>query len=714
MYTTENAGRSFTALLCERPQCETRFAISILLAFLLSRILLVRFRTVRTSPNERSEKEQRLTKVVSGNFRKVLFSSSTLTQLSTTYRCHSDMAPVNDYHTGHPRLTQLTHSSTSNSLSSLQNSPSTSRSTRNLGAIGGRSGPGYSPYARRVSRAAAAAREEEEFEDDATIRGEGESEVGDSPVQQRSGLFGRVKSLPGKALGWLTRSSSSKTLSSSTSLADVRAAVEEEQAKEQGNGIGRGMQRSKTANNLARAADSPSAPSALPSRLRSRQPQQNSLPSSSSMSALSSIGSPFAPSGLRSSHSTLNLASASTNGSGVPSFLTTSNLSRHSRAVSPALSSASYAHSRRSPSPMRNGLAGSMSAVNLAQPRSPTSAFGGAHDTTTLGNAAMTSGSNPFGLTSRSPFAPGGGGGRSGSQRAVSVAGSHRSSSTRPEGHALFPYTSTIPRGASPSIAGSQSMREGLSSFASAPSPHPTSAPSTAQKRPYARVGSPLNPRSPFSPTEGEGSQTGGAERARKKQMVWDPARGLVSRERLDMEKERFAQSVIRDSEGEADPVFLFRRDAPPLPKNEAERILEVLEGMGRTPLGEAKRGAARVRRSPFAFCQVSELCSDYLVRAGKEDQCSSSCIPGRQLSTRSVIKRTFSSSLRCSSSSLELCCFLREGSSIGSTCSGGTSSSSGRAREGREGKRTKGEGGEGSKKGRETERIGTIRARSR
>ncbi|GAA5841459.1 hypothetical protein JCM5353_007276 [Sporobolomyces roseus] len=486
------------------------------------------------------------------------------------------MAPVNDYHTGHPRLAQLTHSSTSNSLSSLQNSPSTSRSTRNLGAIGGRSGPGYSPYARRVSRAAAAAREEEEFEDDATIRGEGESEVGDSPVQQRSGLFGRVKSLPGKALGWLTRSSSSKTLSSSTSLADVRAAVEEEQAKEQGNGTGRGMQRSKTANNLARAADSPSAPSALPSRLRSRQPQQNSLPSSSSMSALSSIGSPFAPSGLRSSHSTLNLASASTNGSGVPSFLTTSNLSRHSRAVSPALSSASYAHSRRSPSPMRNGLAGSMSAFNLAQPRSPTSAFGGAHDTTTLGNAAMTSGSNPFGLTSRSPFAPGGGGGRSGSQRAVSVAGSHRSSSTRPEGHALFPYTSTIPRGASPSIAGSQSMREGLSTFASAPSPHPTSAPSTAQKRPYARVGSPLNPRAPFSPTEGEGSQTGGAERARKKQMVWDPARGLVSRERLDMEKER---------------------DAPPLPKNEAERILEVLEGMGRTPLGEAKRGAARPKK---------------------------------------------------------------------------------------------------------------------
>jgi len=606
------------------------------------------------------------------------------------------MVPVNDHTPGHPRLAQL---STSNSISSLQNSPSTSRSTRNLGAIGGRSGPGYSPYARRVSRAAAAREEEEEFEDDATIRGEGESEVGDSPVQQRSGLFGRVKSLPGKALGWLARSSSSKTLANSTSLADVRAAVEEEQAKEQGNGIGRGMQRSKTATNLARAADSPSAaPSALPSRLR-RQPQKDSLPSSSSMSALSSIASPFAPSGLRSSHSTLNLASASTNGSGVPSFLTTSNLSRHSRAVSPALSSASYAHSRRSPSPMRNGLAGSMSAFNLAQPRSPTSAFGGAHDTTTLGNAAMTSGSNPFGLTSRSPFAPGGGGGRSGSQRAVSVAGSVRSSSTRPEGHALFPYTSTIPRGASPSIAGSQSMREGLSSFASAPSPHPTSAPSTAQKRPYARVGSPLNPRVPFSPTEGEGSQTGGAERARKKQMVWDPSRGLVSRERLDMEKERYVKRIIRGSEQFID---LFSR------------------------LTEMRLLCRRMKLNVFSKCwrewvahrlvKPREVLLEYVAlhcspktsnlvlimsfQIVKEDQRTGSCISRRQFSTRSIIQRTFRSPLRCSTCSLKHCCLLRERSSVRPSSTGRSSSSTRATRTGGERKGTKGEGRTGSKKG--------------
>ncbi|GAA6007954.1 hypothetical protein JCM11491_006554 [Sporobolomyces phaffii] len=478
------------------------------------------------------------------------------------------MAPASNTSTpGHPRLAQLAHSTTSDSLSSLQNSPSSARSTRNLGAIGGRSGPGYSPYARRVSRAVAAREEEEEVEDDATIRGD-ESERGDSPVQQRNGLFGRVKSLPGKALGWLTRSSSSKTLSTSSSLADVRAAVEEEQAKEQGDG----MQRSKTAYNLAgpTRAGGGETPSALPSRLRRQPLQKDSLPSSSSMSALSSVASPFAPSGLRSSHSTLNLASTAANGNTVTSFLTASNLSRHSRAVSPALSSASYAHSRRSPSPMRNGLAGSMSTFNLAQPRSPASAFGVAD--TTLGNAALSHGSNPFGLTSRSPFAAG----RPGSQRAVSVAGSVRSTSTRPEGHALFPYTSTIPRGASPSIAASQSMREGLSSLASVASPQPNSAPSTAQKRPYARVGSPLNPRSPVPPADGEDSQTNGFERARKKQMVWDPSRGLISRERLEAEKER---------------------DAPPLPKNEAERILEVLEGMGRTPLGEAKRGAVRPKK---------------------------------------------------------------------------------------------------------------------
>ncbi|GAA5924413.1 uncharacterized protein JCM15063_005635 [Sporobolomyces koalae] len=472
------------------------------------------------------------------------------------------MAPVNQGPaSGSTRVAQIARSSTSDSLSLA--SPAASRSSRNLGAIGGRGGLGYSPYARRVSRAAAA-QEEEPVDDDATIGGDSDTEA--SPAQQRNGLFGRVKSLPGRALGWLSRSSSSRTLATSTSLADVRAEVEQEQAREHTNGSG-DIKRSSTARNLAGAA----APTALPSRLRQQGPK-DSLPSSSSMSALSSIASPFAPSGLRSSHSTLNLSANQASSTGIPSFLTTSNLSRHSRAASPALSTASYANSRRSPSPMRNGLVGSMSTFNLAQPRSPSSAFGNVVDTT-LGNAALTNGSNPFGLTSRSPFAAGA---RAGSHRAVSMAGSVRSSSARPEGHALFPYTSTVPRGSSPGIATSHSMREGLSALAAPPSPLPNSAPSTAQKRSYARVGSPLNPRSPFAYTEAEELHTGGFERARKKQMVWDAARGLVSRERLEMEQER---------------------DAPPMPKNEAERILEVLEGMGRTPIGEAKRGAVRPKK---------------------------------------------------------------------------------------------------------------------
>lgn len=40
-----------------------------------------------------------------------------------------------------------------------------------------------------------------------------------------------------------------------------------------------------------------------------------------------------------------------------------------------------------------------------------------------------------------------------------------------------------------------------------------------------------------------------------------------------------------------AEMTTLYRL-APPPPKNEAERILEVLEGLGRTPLGDARRGA--------------------------------------------------------------------------------------------------------------------------
>lgn len=210
-----------------------------------------------------------------------------------------------------------------------------------------------------------------------------------------------------------------------------------------------------------------------------------------------------------------------------------------SRNASPALSSLSYAN--RSPSPTRNTLATSMSAFNFSGPASPS--FGPR--------------SPSYGLTSRSPFAarsPG------------------PSSST---GHALFPYAASLPRSAAGSVTGSGSKRPHYSEAGSPPR-------SDAE---FGRRGSPLNP--------GLGM---GEERARKKMLVWDPKEGLISREQRERERERCVSSVGVEGNG-ADT--LVSRDAQPLPKNEAERILEVLEGMGRTPLGEAKRGAVRVC-SPF------------------------------------------------------------------------------------------------------------------
>ncbi|BGP22003.1 vacuolar membrane protein [Rhodotorula toruloides] len=462
----------------------------------------------------------------------------------------------------HPRLSSL-RSTTE------QGSPVSTRQ-RQLGQIGGKSGPGYSPYARRVATRSQAQPQHHQH-DEEDREGEGEVSPTHQP-RQAQGLFGRVRSLPGRMLGLLTRSSSSKQLAASTSLADVRAELDGErqrEARQRQQGRAEGITRSKTSYNVAQA------------KVASQQPQvAGGLSSSSSMSALSTLGGGPAGAGGRSAHSTLVLPhSASTNGSGAgPSFLTAANLGRHSRAASPALSSTSLAQQRRSPSPLRNGLVGSMSSFQLAHPPSPTSAS--AIFNPTLGNGVTSS---PFGLTSRSPFVS-----RTAMQpRSPSVSGRSVSSvaggaAPPSTGHPLFPYTSTLPRGTSPSLTSSVSMRDGLSSATRG----------VGQKRPF-RAGSPLNPQHHFlsgSATVGSGlsslahggddiemlsDETGmnGVERARKKQLVWDPQRGLVSRERLEKEKER---------------------EAPPMPKNEAERILEVLEGMGRTPLGEAKRGTVK------------------------------------------------------------------------------------------------------------------------
>ena len=206
-----------------------------------------------------------------------------------------------------------------------------------------------------------------------------------------------------------------------------------------------------------------------------------------------------------------------------------------SRNASPALSSLSYIN--RSPSPPRNTLATSMSAYNFNGPASPS--FGPR--------------SPSYGLTSRSPFAA-------------------RSPALSSAGHALFPYGASLPRSTAGSVTGSGSKRPHYSEAGSPP----------RSDADFGRRGSPLNP--------GAGM---GEERARKKMLVWDPKEGLISREQRERERERY---VLRGLSGGSGTDDVGNRDAAPLPKNEAERILEVLEGMGRTPLGEAKRGAVRVR----------------------------------------------------------------------------------------------------------------------
>ncbi|KDE03580.1 hypothetical protein MVLG_05965 [Microbotryum lychnidis-dioicae p1A1 Lamole] len=323
-------------------------------------------------------------------------------------------------------------------------------------------------------------------------------------------------------------------------------------------------------------------------------------PSSSSLSALSTLASAStsvpvassstcASSGLpRSSHSTLTMPPSNLNG-GAPSFLAPTSYSRQG---SPAPSSnAGAGYSRRSPSPTRNQLAGTMSAFNF-----------NSHDAASDMRAGSRAGSssavvkaptsNTFGLQSRSPFVV--------PRRAPSIARSASVSSiagastngagVSAAGHSLFPYASPKPRGASPSaLSTSRSVSSSLN--------HKKSyvALSGALNSPRARVGSPLNPHLPTASVGGSASVYGGAsvdpgfERARKKQMVWDPEKGLVSREAMEREREA--------------------TQAPP-PKNEAERILEVLEGMGRTPLGEAQRAIFKPINVPVPQASTSSLLS--------------------------------------------------------------------------------------------------------
>lgn len=388
----------------------------------------------------------------------------------------------------------------------------TRSAARPLGSLrGNKSSTSYSPYARRTRQQPPQEAEQEQGEGDDEGEDDEMAAASSSPVQPRKGLFGVV----GRALGSIFRSSSTRSISTSTSLKDLRQELHDmdHSSSTTTATTGNRVQKSRTSNNLAALAPPP----------RATRQQQQQLAASSSLSALSALSSSHAPPQQprhtsRSAHATLILPSSS-------------------RAASPALSSTSTyvgRHVNRSPSPTRNHLAQGMSSFNLAgQLASATSA---------TGNPFTAATATGYGLQSRSPFTTRDG--RSPSiPRSVSVSGSsvHGGGAGGPP--SLFPYTSTLPRGGSP-LASSQStsnLSHAGSSLQHKRSYTALGAPGTAAGTPHrARVGSPLNPLAGVSAAAGGGfgEVMGGAERARKKQLVWDPERGLVSREAMERERE--------------------------------------------------------------------------------------------------------------------------------------------------------------------------------
>ena len=410
---------------------------------------------------------------------------------------------------------------------------------------GGRTAPGasFSPYARRSAAA----------------------KIGNSTVERKAvapspgGLFGAVRSLPGRALGYLFRSASTQSLEANRRDDEL---ADEEESRVESTGAGRGM-----------GLPSAYSPVEVPTRRLGRSKTSANLSSqivhSPSLSTLSEYTRPpTAQPPPRSAYSTLTLPSSSKKV-----------FSTQSRAVSPALSAASLDPERyRSPSPVRNGLAGSMSTFSLGGEQryaSPATVF-----------APST-----YGLTSKSPFV----------SRSPSLATLPRSQTT----NTLFPYASSIPRGGSPSVEDS-GFKRSHAQLSDGGSPAPSSA---GTSRGWARragsTGGTVPPynfvpslhqnnvrqNSPLNPSFGSARSENGAERARKKQLVWNPDKGFVSRDELERERQR---EVERS-----------------LPKNEAERILEVLESMGKGSEAQAKRNSGRVRF--FFLLVVPALSTDVL-----------------------------------------------------------------------------------------------------
>ncbi|KAL8293401.1 hypothetical protein RQP46_000102 [Phenoliferia psychrophenolica] len=440
------------------------------------------------------------------------------------------LPPVVDKSSGPVRTRKAPLASTA----SAANSPTTTRSGRVLGSIGSKSGPGFSPYARKTFPRGAVegaydspARDDDELEL-GNGNGGGASGSGSVGASSGGGLVGTLKGLPGKAIGWMWRGGRKDSLAAngstngpprSQSLADLQ---DEARLEATGASRGRGL---------------PTAPATAPRKGIVPPPPRRQLPSSASMGALPPALSLRRP---------------------IPSFdpprMSTSgpfhDPNERERLASPALSTtSSFTRDNRSPSPTRAGLSGSLSLFNLSANNALTS---------NLPQSPSSSLFNPrpsaYGLKSRSPFLS------RGSPHPPSRLGSPSVRSV--SSSSLFPYSSTVPRGANTSF--SQALQQPQS-------------PGGGMKRSYSDAGGSPPPRrreryaSPLNPYAGSSASVAGDGPAMKRQLVWDPEKGLVSREALQREADK-------------------ARAALPMPKNDAERILEVLEGMGRTPMGEAKR----------------------------------------------------------------------------------------------------------------------------
>lgn len=470
-----------------------------------------------------------------------------------------------------PARRQYPALTSSRSVSAALNSPITTRSGRALGSVGGKSGPGFSPYARA---APSSAREEEGDDGVQGEEGGDQRETVGTPAREAAGLFGIVRGLPGRLLGSIfgSRGGGGRTLTSSQSVQDFHLADAEAQVEATGAPRGRGM---------------PGVSGMRAGALR----EGRGLPRTTSLSVLSGSGRGAAPvqpprQSLRTSHSTLVLPTASSNYGQSDSEY--SNAPAHQRSPSPA-------YPRANSTTSSFGMVPSTSSHTPFRPPS-TPSFGQA--------ATVSQQQNNYGLVSRSPFA-------SSARLASPMPSTPRSSSssyTAGRGHTLYPYASSVPRGTSTVNGGPppspSAVKRPYPSASSNTLSQPRSpynaplSPPNSSRRP-ARAGSALRSFSiaPIASSAAvsrerrrESSDTEEEEeraRKRKKEMVWDGSRGFVSKV-VEGRSDSSVSSHYYSGVYMLMSVGLCRSST--VPTNEAERLLEVLSSLRSTPAGVTPR----------------------------------------------------------------------------------------------------------------------------